>query len=96
MAKIYNHSRYLIKMPSATSPSLSEEEIDDCLYFARVGDLQELLSTIKASAESTNSTNDSVMFAAVDEQSSNGVLHMASANGHTSNSYWCNGLTRQC
>ena len=79
-------SRVVNTMPSATMPSLSEDEIDDLLYFARIGDLQELLSSIEAFAKSTNSTQSSVLSAAVDEQSGNGILHMASANGHTGKS----------
>jgi hypothetical protein len=69
-------------MPSATVTSLSEDEVDDLLYFARVGDLQELLSSLEAFAKSTNTTQASIVSAAVDEQSGNGILHMASANGH--------------
>ena len=70
-------------MPSATLPLLSEDEIDDVLYSARVGDLQELLSNIEAFAKSASSNQNSIISAAIDEQNGNGILHMASANGHT-------------
>ena len=72
-------------MPSATTTSLSEDEVDDLLYFARVGDLQELLSNIEALAKSVNSSHMHIISGAIEKQSGNGILHMASANGHTGN-----------
>ena len=72
-------------MPSATLPSLSEDEIDDLVYFARIGDLQELLSCIEGLAKSATATQSSIISAAIDEQSRNGILHVASANGHIGN-----------
>ncbi len=82
-------------MPSATTPSLSEDDIDDLLYFARTGELRELLSSIEAFAKSANSTQASIISAAIDEYSGNGILHMASANGHTGKSIPSNGCTRR-
>ncbi len=72
-------------MPSATTPSLSEEEVDDLIYLARVGDLQELLSNVEALAKSANSSQIHIISGAIDDLSGNGILHMASANGHTGN-----------
>ena len=72
-------------MPSATLPSLSKEEIDDLIYFARIGDLSELLSCIEGLAKSATTTQSSIISAAIDEQSGNGILHMASANDHIGN-----------
>lgn len=81
-------------MPSATMTSLPEDGIDDLLYFARIGDLQELLSSIEAFSKSANTTQASIISAAIDGQSGNGILHMASANGHTGKPAGSNGCTR--
>ncbi|KAL8376484.1 hypothetical protein RB595_007533 [Gaeumannomyces hyphopodioides] len=63
------------------APNLSEEEIDDLIYFARAGegaDLTELLSTI--SAREGVSAGE-VLVLAKDEGKST-CLHMATGNGH--------------
>ena len=80
-------SKYSNSMPSATMLSLTEDEVDDLLYLARVGDLEELLCNIEAFAKSANLSQCSVISAAIDEESGNGILHMASANGHTGKSF---------
>lgn len=82
-------------MPSAIMTSLPEDEIDDLLYFARIGDLQELLSSIEAFAKSANTTPASIVSAAIDKQSGNGILHMASANGHIGKQVFSIRYTRQ-
>ncbi|KAI9878277.1 MAG: hypothetical protein M1830_001377 [Pleopsidium flavum] len=70
-------------MPSTTLPTLAEDQLDDILYFARVGDFTELRSAIETSAKQVNVPLRDILLAAVDEPSGNGPLHMASANGHT-------------
>lgn len=66
------------------APKLSEDEIDDLLYFARTGDQEEFntLSNELCKRESVSVVE--LLIAARDEGSGNGVLHMAAANGHSS------------
>ncbi len=65
------------------APKLSEDEIDDLLYFARTGDEEEFnaLSSELCKRESVSVVE--LLLAARDEASGNGVLHMAAANGHS-------------
>ncbi|KAL6722290.1 ankyrin repeat-containing protein [Lecanora helva] len=70
-------------MPTATLPTLTEDVIDDLLYLARVGETGALTTSIDAIAKNLPSTPPSILAAAVDPNSGNGLLHMASANGHT-------------
>lgn len=70
-------------MSSSYPITLDPATIDDILYFARtnsLADLTELLSTT-ATSLSTNST--AILRAAIDPDTGNSALHMASANGHT-------------
>jgi hypothetical protein len=63
------------------APELSEDEIDDLIYFARAGeqsDLDELLSTL-AAREGVSPVE--ILLAAKDETKST-CLHMATGNGH--------------
>ncbi|KAI4123204.1 MAG: hypothetical protein LQ347_006247 [Umbilicaria vellea] len=69
-------------MPSTTLPSLIEDDIDDLLYFARTGELEELQTTLSALAKTSNVARFDILSAAVDVDSGNGLFHMASANGH--------------
>ncbi len=69
-------------MPSTTLPKLSEDELDDVLYFSRIGDLAELKVTIETCAKRFNVPLHDIMLAAIEDGSGNGPLHMASANGH--------------
>lgn len=69
-------------MSPTTVPSLSEDEIDDLLHFARFGETQELIKSIEDLARSANASDYRIVLSAVDERSRNGALHMASANGH--------------
>jgi uncharacterized protein len=64
-------------------PQLSEDEIDDLLYYSRTGDLQEFstLSDELCKREHTNLSG--LLIAAKDPNTGNGPLHMAAANGHT-------------
>jgi hypothetical protein len=64
--------------------TLSEDEIDDLLYFARTGDKEEF-DTLRAElCEREKVTEAELLEAARDAESGNGVLHMAAANGHSS------------
>lgn len=73
-------------------PNLSEDEIDDLLYFARTGDTEEFSSLWKELCErekkAVGSEGEelldlgSLLEVARDEESGNGVLHMAAGNGH--------------
>lgn len=64
------------------SATLSEDEIDDLLYFARTGDKQEfdVLKDELCRREKVDVVG--LLEVAKDEGSGNGVLHMAAANGH--------------
>ncbi|CAK7566441.1 MAG: ankyrin repeat-containing protein [Sporothrix epigloea] len=64
--------------------NLTEDEVDDLLYFARANEADELSATLdelvaKAGADAT--TPLQVLAAAVDD-SKNTLLHMAAGNGH--------------
>lgn len=66
--------------------TLSEDEIDDLLYFARTGDAEEF-HKLKEELFARQSLKEEgplagLLMAARDEQSGNGVLHMAAANGY--------------
>ncbi|KAK4646112.1 ankyrin repeat-containing protein [Podospora bellae-mahoneyi] len=68
------------------SIQFQEEEIDDLIYLARVGDKDEL-STLLSEIIARQTTDRiptpaDVLAQAVDESSKNTTLHMASANGH--------------
>lgn len=70
-------------MPTATSPTLTEDQIDDLLYLARTGDTADLKIELVQLAKNNSTTPSSIIAATVDPNSGNGLLHMASANGHT-------------
>ena len=61
---------------------LTEDEIDDLQYFARMGDIEEFnaLKDELCKREKVNVVG--LLDVAKDELSGNGVLHMAAANGH--------------
>ncbi|TVY17424.1 Ankyrin repeat-containing protein [Lachnellula arida] len=61
--------------------NVSEDEIDDLLYFARTGDTEEFNTVKEELCKRENITVVELLQAARDEQSGNGVLHMAAANG---------------
>lgn len=63
------------------APKLSEEEIDDLIYFSRAGELADLQETLKALSEREASSVGEVITAAKDE-GKNTCLHMAAGNGH--------------
>lgn len=64
---------------------LSEESTDDILYFARSGETDDLVSTLKsivADSAAPFSSEAEVLLAARDEYSGNNAVHMAAGNGH--------------
>ena len=80
MALPNQQRRYdLIKM---APNSLSEDEIDDLLYFARTGDAEEFRALKEELLTRDTCGLAQVLKAARDADSGNGVLHMAAANGH--------------
>ncbi|KAI4123266.1 MAG: hypothetical protein LQ338_005347 [Usnochroma carphineum] len=68
-------------MPSATLPTLSADEIDDLLYLARINDAHDLRAGIDTIAQAQRTSPSKIITAAVDPDSGNSLLHMASANG---------------
>lgn len=69
-------------MGSPAIPTLTEEQIDDLLYYARTNDLAELTEIVNSIADSLNVAPHVVISSAIDSNSGNSILHMASANGH--------------
>ncbi|KAL8681379.1 MAG: hypothetical protein Q9186_002522 [Xanthomendoza sp. 1 TL-2023] len=68
-------------MPSATSPNISADDIDDLLYLARTNDLEDLRASIEAVAQAQRTSPENIIIATIDPETGNGLLHMASANG---------------
>jgi hypothetical protein len=65
------------------APALSEDEIEDLLYLARVGEKDEFFALQNELCEREKCAVIELLEAARDtETSGNGVLHMAAANGH--------------
>ena len=73
-------------MPTATDPALDPDTIYDLLFLARTGKTSELTDTLFHLAISLSTTRDTLLLSAVDPDSGNSTLHMASANGHTGTS----------
>jgi hypothetical protein len=67
------------KAAPAPTPELSEDEIDDLLYFARAGELVDLKEILEGLAKGNEIE---VLERAVEVESGNSVVHMAAANGH--------------
>ncbi|KAL2132109.1 hypothetical protein VTI74DRAFT_4198 [Chaetomium olivicolor] len=63
------------------APQLNEEEIDDLLYSARIGDKDELTSLLSSLAEREKVSPAEILTSAKDEGKST-CLHMATGNGH--------------
>lgn len=63
--------------------ALTEEQIDDILYYARTGELEELRMWIKKLSLAKSTSELEIIAASVEEQSQNTPLHMAAANGQS-------------
>ncbi|KAM0434021.1 hypothetical protein ACHAPT_003965 [Fusarium lateritium] len=63
------------------APKLTEDEIDDLIYFARAGEQQDLTETINSLAEREKASPAEIVAAAQDEAKAT-PLHMAAGNGH--------------
>jgi hypothetical protein len=63
------------------APQISDDEIDDLLYFARTGDKDELTTLVSSLAEREKASHASILATAKDEGKST-CLHMATGNGH--------------
>ncbi|KAI9707590.1 MAG: hypothetical protein M1836_000551 [Candelina mexicana] len=62
---------------------LSEEDLDDILYFCRAGELEILENHLARLSDDNDASRQDIIFAAFDASSGNSMLHMAAANGHT-------------
>lgn len=83
-----SYNAYLpYKMLTATISSLTTDQIDDLLYLARLGETIDLKTALDLFAKNLSTTPETILTAAVDKDSGNGLLHMAAANGHTGLSY---------
>ena len=69
-------------MSSATLSALTIDDSDDLLYLARLGETPDLKAAIDFFAKTLSTTPETILTAAIDKESSNGLLHMAAANGH--------------
>lgn len=70
-------------MASEHSIKLSEDELDDLLYFARTGETDELVSLLSSLEERLSTKAVIIIESAQDEYSHNNLIHMAAGNGHT-------------
>ena len=68
-------------------PRLSDDEIDDILYFARTGCLSDLTELLSSLTKTHEKSLDRISLAAIEVDNGNGPLHMACANGHTGTYY---------
>lgn len=64
------------------APKFSEDEIDDLVYFARIGDKDELEILREELCKREGCSTMELLESSRDIESGNGVLHMAAANGH--------------
>jgi len=63
--------------------AFSEDDIDDLLYAARTGNMEEFNTLKDGMCKRENVNLVGLLEGAKDEGSGNGALHMAAANGHT-------------
>jgi hypothetical protein len=69
--------------PVERDPTLSDDEVDDLIYFARAGEDADLTQTLKQFAEREGVSVARILEAASDDGKAT-CLHMAAANGHGS------------
>jgi hypothetical protein len=80
--------RHIITSTDNMTPALSEDDIDDLIYLSRTGDIDEL-NTLKAAVCQREKIHVTELLELVkDENTGNGVLHMAAANGHHGKAYF--------
>ncbi len=65
------------------APNITEDEIDDLIYYSRAGENDELVSATAGLSEREKCAPAEILLAVKDEGKSN-CLHMASANAHLS------------
>lgn len=75
--------------PTASTMPLSEDEIDDLLYFARVGDAEDYKQLTEELCQREGLGGVELLPQVRDPHSGNGPLHMAAGNGHI-------GMSRSC
>jgi hypothetical protein len=63
------------------APQMSEDDIDDLIYFSRAGDQPELEESLTSLAGRENVSTADILLAAKDGGKST-CLHMAAGNGH--------------
>lgn len=68
-------------MHATDGPALNADEIDDCLYLARVNEEAELNQCLAELAQKYNCKVQHIVLAAKDPESGNTILHYVSANG---------------
>lgn len=61
---------------------LTEDQIDDLLYFARTNSLAEFKAELKELSQSLKVLEVELCSAAIDPETQNCPLHYAAANGH--------------
>lgn len=76
------------------APKLTEDEIDDLIYFARAGEDDDLEQTLKELAEREKVTAAEILVAAKDESNKSTTLHMAAGNGHLGKFIFSNEVLR--
>ena len=74
------------------APNLTADEIDDVIYFARVGENEDLVETLKTLSEREKVSPAEILLAAKDEGKST-ALHMAAGNGHLGKKEKCDDFT---
>lgn len=78
---LYPCSHSSISHTSIMAPQITEDEIDDLIYFSRAGELSDLTETLKSLADREKTTPAEILVVARDEGKST-CLHMATGNGH--------------
>lgn len=67
---------------SGSKVTLGEDTIDELIYLARAGDLDELKDAIAAQASEQKGHASDILSAAIDSESGNSLLHYPAANGN--------------
>ena len=74
---------------------LTEEEIDDFLYFARANELSDLQQFKQELSAKQPTSFTELLAVAIDPETGNSPLHYASANGHIGTEISCSNLGRE-